>query len=153
VIEHHRPQKGKYGRPDLVSAYENLYWCCQECNQNKGDTWPSPEKYAEGKHFLDPCQPEDDHDLHWEAQADGTLRALTPAGEYTIGELMLWRESLVFHRAKCFRLQQEVIMLQEFLVVRELSPEQISKILARIEELREQLEPPVFNRPRRRREN
>jgi hypothetical protein len=148
-IEHHRPQKGQSARPDLVHVYENLYWCCRECNQNKGDTWPSPEEFAQGRRFLDPCQPGDDHDLHWETQADGTLRALTPAGEYTIEQLMLWRDFLVFHRARCFRWQEEINNLRELLATRVVSPEQLEMLESRIRELQEWVQPPVFNRVRR----
>lgn len=64
-IDHYRPQRGAYARPDLVNVYENLYWSCRECNQNKGDTWPTPEEVAAGHRFLDPCAAHDDHNLHW----------------------------------------------------------------------------------------
>src|SRR5262245_13291358 len=60
-IDHHRPVRGPHGRPDLEGDYSTLYYTCCECNQNKGDTWPSAKQLAEGKRFLDPCQPEDDH--------------------------------------------------------------------------------------------
>ena len=64
VIDHHRPKGGLYARPDLLTVYQNLYWCCHECNGNKGDTWPAPEQYTAGQRFLDPCKPEYDHNLH-----------------------------------------------------------------------------------------
>ena len=77
-IDHHRPLRGPYARPDLATDYTNLYWCCRECNENKADTWPSPEEAARGWRLLDPCQPEDDHDLHLRVLTDGSLEALTP---------------------------------------------------------------------------
>jgi 5-methylcytosine-specific restriction endonuclease McrA len=80
-IDHHRPQNGPFARPDLVNVYENLFWCCRECNQNKGDAWPTPDEYAAGRRFLDLCRPEDDHDLHWQTHPDGVLEALSPTGE------------------------------------------------------------------------
>src|SRR5436305_46467 len=55
-IDHHRPRSGPHARPDLESVYENLYWSCAECNQNKGDTWPEEEEYARGLRFIDPCE-------------------------------------------------------------------------------------------------
>src|SRR5687767_10620000 len=70
-IDHHRPQKGPSARPDLVNVYENLFWCCRECNQNKGDVWPSAQEQAQDQRFLDPCRTEDDHDLHWTTHPDG----------------------------------------------------------------------------------
>lgn len=148
-IDHHRPQHGPAARPDLVNVYENLYWCCRECNQNKGDTWPSPQEWSEGRRFLDPCRPEDDHDLHWRAFSDGTVEPITPPGAYTVENLMLWRDFLVFHRARCFRWQQESIQLRELLATRAVSPEQRNRIEQRMTELAEFLEPPVFHRPRR----
>ena len=103
VIDHHRPQGGAFARPDLTSVYENLYWCCNECNGIKSDTWPTPEEFEAGRRFLDPCQPEDDHDLHWRIEEDGSLMALTSVGEYTIDNLVLGREGLVYHRRRSLR--------------------------------------------------
>jgi len=75
AIDHHRPLRGPCARPDLLAVYTNLYWCCRECNENKGEAWPSSEEYSRGYRFLDPCQLEDDHDLHWHVLPDGSLVA------------------------------------------------------------------------------
>jgi hypothetical protein len=99
-IEHHRPVRGPYARPDLIADYNNLYWCCRECNENKGDTWPTPEAYDQGWRFLDPCNAEDDHDLHLRVLGDGTLEPLTNTGRYTSNVLKLWREHLNYFRAE-----------------------------------------------------
>lgn len=148
-IDHHRPRNGPRARPDLVNVYENLYWCCRECNQNKGDEWPTPEQYAAGRRFLDPCREEDDHDLHWRTLPDGSLEPLTPAGEYTIDCLMLWRDLLVFHRARCLRWQREREALRGLLAARETGPSRRATMERRLSELGEFIEPPVFARPRR----
>lgn len=47
-IDHHRPRRGHYARPDLENVYTNLYWTCRECNENKADHWTSPEEEAQG---------------------------------------------------------------------------------------------------------
>ncbi|WP_395137785.1 HNH endonuclease [Armatimonas sp.] len=149
VIDHHRPQGGSYARPDLICVYENLYWCCNECNSIKGDTWPSSAEYTAARRFLDPCQAEDDHDLHYRVELGGSLTSLTTVGSYTIENLILWREQLVYHRANMIRWQQqyeELLRLREQYELTESAHEQTQ---ARLSELASWIEPPVFNRPRR----
>ena len=150
VMDHHRPQGGPYGRPDLVSVYENLYWCCNECNSLKGDTWPSPQQYAAGQRFLDPCQPDGDHELHWRVEADGTLTPLTDVGEYTIAHLVLDREGLVYHRRRRIGWEREFAALVETLESWELEPMVQAAVEARLEELHSWIEPPTFDRPKTR---
>lgn len=147
-IDHHRPVNGRYARPDLSADYNNLYWCCRECNENKGDIWPSPELVAQGKRFLDPCQPTDDHDLHWRLLPTGDLEPLSLPGEYTIERLKLWRPFLKHHRAKTFLLQEENQALEQHLKAKSLNPMQRLQLEHRLESIREWLEPPVFDRPR-----
>ena len=60
-----------------ANLYNNLYWTCAECNQNKGDTWPSPSEEARGERFLDPCRAEDDGDGHITVVENGTVTAIT----------------------------------------------------------------------------
>lgn len=147
-IDHYRPIHGRYARPDLVAEYNNLYWCCRECNENKGDAWPSPEQMEQGMRFLDSCQPEDDHDFHWRILSDGRLEALTPAGEYTIERLKLWRPFLQHNRAKTFQLQEEVRVLVHRLKLKSLSATQRSLLERRLADIQEWLQPLVFDRPR-----
>ena len=148
TIDHYRPQRGPYARTDLQSDYENLYWTCRECNDNKGDSWPDAAEEATGMGFLDPCTPEGDHDFHWSTNPDGTLEVLTPIGEYTIENLKLWRDQLVYHRARAYRWQQERDALVLLLARKRMSSEVRIRIETRIIELNEYLEPPVFDRPR-----
>ncbi len=150
-IDHHRPQAGASARPDLVSVYENLYWCCGECNQNKGDTWPTPADYDAGRRFLDPCRAEDDHDRHLRAGDDGTLTPLTEIGVYTSEHLLLWRESLAYHRARCLRWQTERQALLDVLATRAVPEAARAAIESRLAELGEWIAPPVFDRATRRR--
>lgn len=145
-IDHHRPVHGRYAHPDLVADYNNLYWCCHECNENKGDVWPSPDDYESGLRFLDPCQPEDDHGLHWRVLPNGVLEPLTPTGRYTIRRLKLWRPFLQHHRAKTFLLQEETRTLERRLNVKRLSAAQRSLLKRRLDDIKQWLEPPVFDR-------
>jgi hypothetical protein len=147
-IDHHRPLRGRYARPDLIADYNNLYWCCRECNENKGDFWPSPDDYHSGLRFLDPCQPQDDHDLHWRILPNGTLEPLTLTGKYTIRRLKLWRPFLQHHRAKTCLLQEEIHDLERRLNVKNLPVEQRSLLERRLQDIQQWLDPPVFHRPR-----
>jgi hypothetical protein len=147
-IDHYRPVHGPFARPDLVADYNNLYWCCRECNENKGDTWPSPEDYALGLRFLDPCRPEDDHDLHWRVLPTGVLEPNTPVGIYTIRRLKLWRPILQHYRAKTLLLQEEIRLLESHLRAKRLSAAQRSLLERRLDDIREWLAPPAFDRPR-----
>jgi hypothetical protein len=148
TIDHHHPQRGPHARPDLLAEYTNLSWCCRECNENKGDAWPSPEEYARGYRFLDPCQPEDDHDHHWHVLADGTLDPLTPIGEYTIERLKLWRPQLQHYRAWCQHLATERHQLETLLQTKQLDMERRLGPERRLAEIAVWLTPPVFDRPR-----
>ena len=76
AIDHHRPMRGVYARPDLAGDYANLYWCCSECNQNKADRWPAPQQEALGFRWIDPCELWGDHDLHWQITYDGEISGL-----------------------------------------------------------------------------
>lgn len=148
TIDHHRPRRGPHARPDLLAEYTNLYWCCRECNENKGDIWPSPEEYTCGYRFLDPCQPEDDHDRHWHVLPDGTLDPLTPTGEYTIERLKLWRPQLQHYRAWCQRFATERQQIAMLLQTKHLDGERRLWLERRLAEIAVWLAPPVFDRPR-----
>lgn len=148
TIDHHRPRQGPHARPDLVSAYSNLYWTCRECNDNKSDTWPDPEDYERGLKFLDPCLPEDDHDWHWRTLPDGSLEVLTVTGEYTIEILQPWCAQLTYHRARLYRWQQQRDELVELLARKRMASQVRVQLEAQIMELTALLAPLVFDRPR-----
>lgn len=60
-IEHYLPQKHF---PQLRNQYQNLLWCCEDCNSNKGDFYPGlggdfrgysvfrPDRHKIEDHFL-----------------------------------------------------------------------------------------------------
>jgi hypothetical protein len=98
-VDHFRPKN----RPEfyhLSLFYLNLYYACSLCNTFKGAWWPSDADFAAGRRFIDPCK-EDAYEKHFELnQSDGTLRALTAAGEYTLEHIWLNREQLKKHRSR-----------------------------------------------------
>ena len=152
AIEHHRPQRGPFARPDLASAYTNLYWVCAECNQNKADAWPTPQQEAQGFRWIDPCEAWGDHELHWQIFSDGEIQWLTPAGEYTVKGLMLHRrEDLKAYWRKLHRTTALRDRLTQALTQETMSPELVETVRQQTAELSEFLEPPVFHRPRRER--
>ena len=121
AIDHHRPRRGDYARPDLENDYANLYWTCGECNQNKADTWPTPAETARGYAWIAPCEPNGDHDLHFRIAPDGVIAWLTPTGEYTVKRLMLDRRPwLKRHWRKLREWQQTRDTLATLLATREM---------------------------------
>ncbi|RJP33959.1 MAG: hypothetical protein C4547_11515 [Phycisphaerales bacterium] len=86
--DHFEPRSVNNGARERVCL--NLYWCCKDCNskQNKGSEWPSIEEQERGEVFCDSC----DHDpeiVDYARQSDLSVKALTPAGKYTIRILRL----------------------------------------------------------------
>jgi hypothetical protein len=158
-IDHYRPIRGEYGRPELECEYSNLYYACSECNGNKSDKWPSEAQRQQGYRFLNPCEPEDDYDLfnlcqsqnghdqHFCFKPDGTLVPLNNPGKYTYIILVLWRPQLCDWRAKMYQLQARATEIET--IIRSIRSHQDRTELEReLEEIREELHPPVFDRPR-----
>lgn len=104
TIDHYQP-KTKGGGDDL----ENLLYCCIRCNQHKQDYWPAssespslwnPRREAAGEHFL--------------ALDDGTLRPLTPTGNFTLNRLRLNRSPLVALRLRRRHDEQREQLLRRY---------------------------------------
>ena len=83
---------------ELICVYSNLYYVCQDCNSSKGSTWPKPQVQAHGFRFLDPCI--DDLSDHWSVGPDGSIKARTAAGMYTIARIQLNRDYLRHWRSE-----------------------------------------------------
>ena len=82
-IDHFHPQAR---RGDLITEYDNLFYCCHTCNLAKGSrTVPDPHQHAYGN-----CL---------KVRTDGTIEALNEQGEILIGELDLDAPSKVHWRA------------------------------------------------------
>jgi uncharacterized protein (TIGR02646 family) len=74
-VDHYRP-KAQF--PELVSAYDNLFYCCNPCNSRKGSYWPAQ---AKSKHFIpNPCDHVMAQHLRYNA---GRVETRTKAGEFT----------------------------------------------------------------------
>jgi hypothetical protein len=96
-IDHFRP-KARFKEHER--RYANLYYACHLCNGagRKGDKWPSPEEAERGERFVDPCS--EDWEDHVEFLEDGSARALTPGGQYSLRTIGLDRDQLRIHRRK-----------------------------------------------------
>ncbi len=117
-LDHFRPRQGAMNgdggfSPDhywwLVLDWENLYQCCRECNQFKGQRFPIAGRRArfptsgealarERPLLLDPCR--DEPDEHLVFQEDGRVASETERGQVTIEVLSLNRPDLVERRRK-----------------------------------------------------
>ncbi|MEL7122718.1 MAG: AAA family ATPase, partial [Bacteroidota bacterium] len=93
----------------LTYEWDNLYLTCAECNHSKRTRFPvqgrrlnygqnlSIEK--EQVLLLDPCNPKDFIEEHFDFHEDGLIEALTEKGKITIDVLNLNRESLIKNRS------------------------------------------------------
>lgn len=145
-VDHHRPlHPPKALGLDFSrfrSAYENLYWCCSSCNSYKGNRWPTNAQYASGIRFLDPCV--EDHAAHWETHPDGTVTAKTTTGRYSIRNIRLDRPRLNKRRAEIYHYQQKLVQILQELEQTAITPEHRQTLLERLQDAKEQIDPPVF---------
>lgn len=88
TIDHYEPRNA---RPDLVKAYSNLMYACDECNLRKGDRSPPELARDAGIRFFRPD--EDEYTDHFELSGL-LLKSRTSAAEYTIDALDLNRAGL-----------------------------------------------------------
>lgn len=88
--DHYKPQS-RY--PNLSTEYENLYYCCNGCNSNKGDAPPigmPPDIFVPN-----PC----DHVMYAHMRYKrAEVEHITKAGQYTVELLDLNEETLVARR-------------------------------------------------------
>ena len=138
-IDHFCP---RYLFPDRVNEYGNLYWSCRKCNAVKGGKWPSEAQMGRGLRFLDPCV--EDHEDHWQTQADGGLTALTPVGRYTIRQIRLDRPTLIQFRQFLFGLQARVREIEAARRETSLSPVLRAGLTAELDAAATLLHPPTF---------
>ena len=149
TIDHYYPRGGKYGRPDLAEVYENLYWTCRECNENKSEYWPSPDEELLGFKWINPCESWGNHDSHWIVYSDGSIKWLTPVGEYTISRLRLdQREWLKRHWQQLYQGQAEHTALLHLLESKQLPAELQIRLDSQLQILNELLNPQIYARPR-----
>jgi hypothetical protein len=88
AIDHYEPVKV---RPELRDVYDNLMYCCDECNRRKGDRCPPASARSQGIRFFRPDQ--DRWPDHFER--DGyRLRPRDDVGSFSIDALDLNRKML-----------------------------------------------------------
>jgi hypothetical protein len=93
TIDHYEPQKV---RPDLVNSYDNLMYCCDDCNGLKGDRCPPEKARVDGHRFFRPDQ--DYRHEHFQQGSNQThiyLDGKTNVGQFTIEFLDLNRPTLL----------------------------------------------------------
>lgn len=88
TIDHYEPQTA---RPDLITAYSNLMYACDECNTRKGNRYPPEAARKNGNRFFRP-----DEDIFGEhfSGNDMLLSHKSQVGYFTINTLDLNRRSL-----------------------------------------------------------
>ena len=100
--------------------WENLVYACHACNEFKGDYFGDTEETR----LLHPLH--DDLTQHVRHEADGTLQAVTSAGQRYIERLQLNRPPLVLYRRSGQRTEQHNERYQAISV-------RLEQIMARIE--------------------
>lgn len=88
TIDHYEPQSA---RPDLVDQYDNLMYCCDQCNELKGDRVPPPTARDNGVRYFRPDT--DRWREHFERQGV-RINGRSPAGEFSIQAIDLNRQRL-----------------------------------------------------------
>lgn len=88
VIDHYEPKSGDAALKDV---YDNLMYCCDECNSRKGDRFPPATARSQGFRFFRPDQ--DAFEDHFERR-DLRLKEITNIGSYSIDALDLNRNLL-----------------------------------------------------------
>lgn len=101
-VEHYRP---KAKRPDLVNAYDNLFYACGICNVLKSDDWHEPP--AEG--FDAPFYPNPEHVdysvLFQINRETAEVSGVSIAGKYLVERLHLNRAQVLRNRKFHFLLE------------------------------------------------
>jgi hypothetical protein len=88
TIDHYEP---RWARPDLLNAYDNLMYSCDECNTRKGDLVPPETARQKGVRFFRPDM--DARSDHFELEGV-QVKSKTDIGEFSIDAIDLNRRSL-----------------------------------------------------------
>ena len=150
TVDRYRPNNGVRDKNEfhqdlywwLTFEWDNLIYCCKECNQYKGNYFPIKGRRAlnekddyENEHrmLLNPYLDETDKHLNYLHSNDGHIDALTDEGNQTIELLRLNRTNLLEGRKKA---RKEIIDAVESLINGEQIKNQIiKKHLAKIYDL------------------
>ena len=93
-VDHYKP-KGIQRFAHLVCDYDNLYYCCSNCNSRKNNDWPVDEKV--GPYVVNPC----DHEMAAHLRFDGKtgrVEPRTPNGTHMEELLQLNDDATVQYR-------------------------------------------------------
>lgn len=93
-VDHYRP-KSIARFANLVCDYENLYYCCSNCNSRKNNDWPLDEKA--GPYVVNPCDHEMAAHLRFNSKT-GQVETRTPYGKHTEELLQLNDDAVVQYR-------------------------------------------------------
>ena len=150
TVDRYRPNNGVRDKNEfhqdlywwLTFEWDNLIYCCKECNQYKGNYFPIKGRRAlnekddyENEHrmLLNPYLDETDKHLNYQHSNDGHIDALTDEGNQTIELLRLNRTNLLEGRKKA---RKEIIDAVESLINGEqIKNQTIKKHLAKIYDL------------------
>ncbi|MFC3160231.1 AAA family ATPase [Chryseobacterium arachidis] len=150
TVDRYRPNNGVRDKNEfhqdlywwLTFEWDNLIYCCKECNQYKGNYFPIKGRRAlnenddyekEHRMLLNPYLDEPGNHLNYLYSDSGNIDALTDEGNQTIELLRLNRTNLIEGRRKA---RSEIIDVVESLINGEqLKNHAIKKYLANIYEL------------------
>jgi len=104
-VDHFRPRRWF---PDLDCVYENLYYCCNDCNRYKGSVWPPLHRVSEGYFFPDPCECDPFVD-HLKENEQGRLVPITRAGSFSLEVLRLNREACIRFRTRRIETHRRIV--------------------------------------------
>lgn len=93
-VDHYKP-KGIARFANLMCSYENLYYCCGNCNSRKNNDWPQDEKV--GPYIVNPCDYEMGAHLRFNSNT-GKVESRTTHGKHTEELLQLNDEATVQYR-------------------------------------------------------
>jgi len=99
-VDHYKP-KGIPRFSNLVCDYENLYYCCGNCNSRKSNDWPRDEN--SGPYVVNPCDYEMTKHLRFDAKT-GQIETRTLHGKHTEELLQLNDDARVNYRLSTLRI-------------------------------------------------
>lgn len=99
-VDHYRP-KSIPRFNSLLCDYQNLYYCCGQCNSRKNNDWPLDEKA--GPYVVNPCEHSMAEHLRFDAST-GKIEPRTSFGRHTEFLLQLNDDASVQYRLGVLRI-------------------------------------------------
>lgn len=104
AVEHFAP---KTLFQELEFNYDNLLYCCRQCNSSKSCNWigkSADEAVIGDKGFIDPCN--DEYYKHLSRKVNGEIISLTKLGDYMYKTLKLYSKK---HQV-CYQMERMYII-------------------------------------------